>query len=81
MKDDDSRTLVADIKDRTHRDLSIYASQRLLFYFLVLQKLTQSLYVILLCLERQTLTRFFIMKNTSDAIFDGLMSFSIKNYA
>ena len=81
MKDDDSWKLVADIKDRTHRDLSIYVSQRRLSYFLVLQKLTQSLYVILLWCERQTSTRFSFMKNTSDAIFDGLMSFSIKNYA
>ena len=42
MKDDDSQKLVADIKDRAHRDLSIHVSQRLLFYFLVFQKLTQS---------------------------------------
>ena len=81
MKDDDSQKLAADIKDRTHQDLSIHVSQRLLVYFLVLQKLIQSLHVILSCIERQTLTRFFIVKNTSDTISDDSMSFSIKNYA
>ena len=81
MKDDDSQKLVADIKDRTHRDLSIHVSQHLLFYFLVFQKLTQSLCLILLCLTRQTSEQFFIMKYAFDTIFDGSMSFSIKNYA
>ena len=81
MKDDDSQKLVADIKDRTRRDLSIHVSQRLLFYFLVLQKLTQSLCNILLCLTHQTLEQFFTMKYASDTISDGFMSFSIKNYA
>ena len=52
MKECDSQKLVADIKDRTHRDLSIHTFQRSLFYFLVLQKLTQSLCNILLCLTR-----------------------------
>ena len=81
MTDDDSQKLVADIKDRTHRDLSIHASQCLLFYFLVLQKLIQNLYVILLCFKRSTLIQFFTMKNTSGIIFDDSMSFSIKNHA
>ena len=81
MKDDDSQKLVADINDRTHRDLSIHVSQRLLFYFLVFQKLTQSLYVILLCFKCSTLTQFFTIKNTSGIIFDNSMSFSIKNHA
>ena len=81
MKEDDSQKLVADIKDRTHRNLSTYVSQRLLFYFLILQKLTQSLYFILLCFKRQSLRQFFTMKNTFDVIFDGFMSFSVKNHA
>ena len=81
MKECDSRKLVADIKDRTHRDLSISAFQRSLSYFLVLQNLIQSLYVILLRFQHQTLTQFFTMKYTFDVIFDGSMSFSIKNYA
>ena len=39
MKDDDSQKLVADIKDRAHRDLSINVSQHFLFLFLVSQKI------------------------------------------
>ena len=81
MKDDDSQKLVADIKDRAHRDLSIHVSQRSLFYFLVLQKLTQSLCFTLLCFTCQTLEQFFTTKYAFDTIFDGSMSFSIKNYA
>ena len=81
MKECDSQKLVADIKDRTHRDLSIHTFQRSLFYFLVLQKLTQSLCNILLCLTRQTSEQFFIMKYAFDTVSDGSMSFSIKNYA
>ena len=81
MKDDDSPKLVADIKDRTHRDLSIHVSQRSLFYFLVLQKLTQSLCLILLCFTCQTSKQFFTMNYAFDTIFDGSMSFPIKNYA
>ena len=81
MKDDDSQKIVADIKDRTHRDLSIHVSQRPLFYFLVLQKLTQSLCFTLLCFTCQTLEQFFTTKYAFDTIFDGSMSFSIKNYA
>ena len=59
MKDDDSQKIVADIKDRTHRDLSIHVSQRPLFYFLVLQKLTQSLCFTLLCFTCQISEQFF----------------------
>ena len=81
MKECDSQKLVADIKDRTHRDLSIHVSQRLPFYFLVLQKLIQSLCLTLLCFTRQTSEQFFTMKYAFDVIFDGSMSFSIKNYA
>ena len=81
MKECDSCKLIADIKDRTHRDLSISAFQRSLSYFLVLQKLTQSLCNILLCLTHQTLEQFFTMKYALDANSDGSMSFSIKNYA
>ena len=81
MKDDDSQKLVADIKDRAHRDLSIHVSQRFLFLFLVFQKLIQSLRFTLLYLTRQTSEQFFIMKYAFDTIFDGSMSFSIKNYA
>ena len=81
MKDDDSRKLVADIKDRAHRDLSIHVSQHLPFYFLMLQKLTQSLCNILLCLTHQTLEQFFTMKYAFDVISDDSMSFFIKNYA
>ena len=81
MKDDDSQKLVADIKDRAHRDLSIHVSQHFLFLFLVSQKLTQSSCHILLYLTRQTSEQFFIMKYAFDTISDGFMSFSIKNYA
>ena len=56
MKECDSQKLVADKNDRTHRHLSISAFQRSLFYFLVLQKLIRSLYVILLWFQHQTLT-------------------------
>ena len=81
MKDDDSQKLVADIKDRAHRDLSIHVSQHFLFLFLVSQKLTQSSCHILLHLTRQTSEQFFIMNYAFDTISDGSMSFSIKNYA
>ena len=81
MKDDDSQKLVADIKDRAHQDLSIHVSQHFLFYFLVFQKLIQSLRFTLLYLTRQTSEQFFIMKYAFDTISDGSMSFSIKNYA
>ena len=81
MKDDDSQKLVADIKDRAHRDLSIHVSQHFLFLFLVSQKLIQSSCHILLYLIRQTSAQFFIMKYAFDTISDGFMSFSVKNYA
>ena len=81
MKDDDSQKLVADIKDRTRRDLSIHVSQRFLFLFLVFQKLIQSLRFTLLCSTHQTSKQFSITKYAFDTIFDGSMSFSIKNYA
>ena len=61
MKDNDSQKLVADIKDRAHRDLSIHVSQHFLFLFLVSQKLTQSSCHILLHLTRQTSEQFFVM--------------------
>ena len=60
MKEGDSQKLVADIKDRTHQDLSIHASQRSPSYFLVLQKLIQSLYLTL-CFKHQTLNGYCVL--------------------
>ena len=39
MKDGDSQKLVADIKDRAHRDLSIHISQRFSILFFSVSKI------------------------------------------